>query len=582
MATQLIDSGRIQLQGGGNVPMQRVTPQAVEPIGARVQAQGSSQIAEALDRMSAQLFQDSFRLREKEGLQFAAENELTPEQIEAAKNGDLKSLNLGGNPVSVFQEAVRKARALQLSQQFEAEGQAELVRLAQQIETGKATSEQVLTKITTMTDGFGRTLSKVDPEASYKFRATMATFGRSIYKSALDSEQKRAINEAKIKFELNFTNLEQLLENAATTDAAQFSAYGVVFAESIRKQAIETNDPQIIGSHLKRINEALTNARVNALTKFMLTEENLRDPRAAIAKLRSGQVGNLAPHVEYLMKNDIDSYIKVEKAIEERAKARKAAIELGFVDANNQGEVILRQMYSSSDPKVHKSLFDQLRTLPVPPETIKKARDFMFSDTATGPQRDDLQAFSRISQRVALGMATEQEIMSAPLTYATKKQLLGQQGNPNDDLSYGTKIIGMAVGIQSENLPPELKSADARQLATATRNTLVTELYTYARTPNEQGRLPTAVDIRAKGDELAKKAGAGMSKAFKDAATSNQNQAVLFIPQLQGVDLSNEQAVEAAFAAAAKAKANPTNINAARNAVNEYRLNQSKLSGASK
>jgi len=86
----------------------------------------------------------------------------------------------------------------------------------------------------------------------------------------------------------------------------------------------------------------------------------------------------------------------------------------------------------------------------------------------------------------------------------------------------------------------------------------------------------------AKGDELAKKAGAGMSKAFKDAATSNQNQAVLFIPQLQGVDLSNEQAVEAAFAAAAKAKANPTNINAARNAVNEYRLNQSKLSGASK
>ncbi len=31
---------------------------------------------------------------------------------------------------------------MQLSQQFEAEGQAELVRLAQQIETGKATSEQ--------------------------------------------------------------------------------------------------------------------------------------------------------------------------------------------------------------------------------------------------------------------------------------------------------------------------------------------------------------------------------------------------------------------------------------------------------
>ncbi len=39
MATQLIDSGRIQLQGGGNVPMQRVTPQAVQSPKAQAEPQ---------------------------------------------------------------------------------------------------------------------------------------------------------------------------------------------------------------------------------------------------------------------------------------------------------------------------------------------------------------------------------------------------------------------------------------------------------------------------------------------------------------------------------------------------------------
>jgi hypothetical protein len=406
----------------------------------------------------------------------------------------------------------------------------------------------------------------------------MATTGNSIYKQALNEQVKRAQEQFKVKFLQDFQNKKQLLFSQAEADPENFElSHARVFRSNVNNAALVLSDPAMQAQYGKEAIDAIREARINVLEKFMLTEENLRDPRTALARLRAGDVGNLKPHVDHLIKNDRDGLRKVEATFVQAATSRKNEIELGMVDSVNQGEAILRQMYISSDPKVHKQLFTQLSALPVSPETLKKARDFMFSDDATGPQRDDLAAFSRLTQRVATGLATDTEILAAPLTRATKRQLLTQLNNPSDDISFGVKMIGMAVGIQSENLPPELKDAAARQLATATRNSLVTELYTFTRTPDAQGRLPTPVQIRDKGTALAQQAGAGMSKAFSTAASGNQAQAVLSIPQLQGVDLSDERAVEAAFAAAVKAKANPINISSARAAVQDYRTNKAKV-----
>lgn len=584
MATGRIESGRVNIAAPGSVPMQRVGVQEVQPIAARVEAQGAGQLADVLDRMSANLFQEAMVSRQREGLQFAAQNPLTMEQIEAAKNGDLSKLDLGGNPMSVFQQAVRKARSLDLSSQFEAEGRSELVKILNQVELGQATSEQVQAKINTMIDGMGKSLAQIDPEASYKFRATMSTHGSAVLKSALDSELRRALNQRRIKFDFNFDNEVLLLENAASTDPENFAAYADVFRVNIGREAIASNNPEIQSQYSAKVLQAITNARVNALTKAMLTEENLRDPREAIAKLRKGEIGEaskLRPHVEYLLKNDFASLLRVEEAFDKAATARKNRIELGYVDANQRGENLLSRIYASYDEKIQRQLFEQLIQLPVKPETIKNARDFIQSDNATGPAQDDLDVFGRLSQRVTLGMAERSEIINAPLTRATKKQLLAQFGKTNDDLSYGTRMINMAVGIQSENLPPELKDADARQVATATRNTLVTELYTYARTPlNARGDLPSPSDIRMYGESLAKRAGSGMSSAFAKVADQNESQARLSLPELKGVDLMDDAAVEAAIAAAVKRKAKTASIDAARSAINDYKTNKSKVQPA--
>jgi glucose-6-phosphate 1-dehydrogenase len=86
MATR-IESGQMQLRSVGGVPMAQVQQQQVDYIGPRVAAQGASQLAQILDRMSANAFQTAGVMRQQEGLQFVADNKLTSEQVQLAKDG---------------------------------------------------------------------------------------------------------------------------------------------------------------------------------------------------------------------------------------------------------------------------------------------------------------------------------------------------------------------------------------------------------------------------------------------------------------------------------------------------------------
>lgn len=587
MATGRIESGRVDIRAPGSAPVQRVGIGEVNYVAPRVQAQGAGQLAETLDRMSANLFQDAMVSRQREGLQFAAENPLTPQQIEAAKRGDLTTLDLGGNPFSVYQQAVRKARSLELAGRFEEEGRAELVKILNQVEQGQATAQQVQTKVNTMIDGMGKSLAQIDAEASYKFRASMATYGNGVLKSALDQEMRRNNNQRRIQFDLDLNHSIRLLENRAVTDPENYAQAYEVVRDQVYLKALELNDPAVQREAMATVGKAFTDGRVNALLKGLMNDANLRDPNTTIRQLREGTIysptmdgARLRTHIDYLRENDAASLRSVEETFMKAAAARKQAIELGYNDADTQGGIILRQMYQAKTPGEIRRLYEEFKQLPVSAGLAKQARDFRMTDPFPVEQVDDLNVFAALSQKVAAGLANSQEIInSMGLTRDTKRQLLSQLSNPNDDISYGTRLINMAVGIQSENLPPELKDADARQLATATRNELVTSLYLFARTPNARGVLPTPAEIRAYGEQQSRAAGSRMGRAFTQAAESNQAQAVQALPELRGVDLMNAAAVEAAFAAASRRRADAVVINAARASVDAYRQNKSKVVG---
>jgi len=225
------------------------------------------------------------------------------------------------------------------------------------------------------------------------------------------------------------------------------------------------------------------------------------------------------------------------------------------------------------------ALFKQLDGLPVQPSVISAARTFIKGISSAGREKDDLAEFGTITGRIAAGLATPQEILNGPFTQETKKELMRKQADPANPIHKAVTAINSAVNIQQAGMPPEFSDARARELANLVGNDLKQQLYDFSRKPDENGRLPDNVAIIKKGEDLAIKAKASMSTAFADVANTNKNSAVLMIPELQGVDLNNDAAVDAAIAKATARKANPNSITSARNSIDNYRKNTAKVQG---
>ena len=380
---QRIESGRMQIANVGGVPMQQVQPRGVDYVGPRAEAQAAGTLAQALDRMSSSLFQQAGELRQQEGLKFAATNPITPEQIEAAKNGDVSNLELSKNPISIFGQAVRKARALELSSHFEIEGRNELVKLLSDIEAGTATSEQVQGKIATLTDGFGKSLSQVDPEAAYKFRATMATHGNTVLKTAYETELKREKNKRMAKFDMDFDNGIRLLETTVAQHPEQLEQLASVFRQNVLQQSVLLGDAALQQEYSTKFETALRNAKINAVTKAITDDVYMVNPVDTLNRIRKGDIGNLSPVLQQMITNDFDAVAKVTAnymvAVNQREQLAKDADAAAKREGQNQAFNLLEQIFPlpEGDPR-RKALIDRLNALPpgsVPIGTLKDLLD---------------------------------------------------------------------------------------------------------------------------------------------------------------------------------------------------------------
>lgn len=389
MAQERIESGRMQIANVGSVPMQQVSMGQVDYTGYRAQAQAAGNLAQLLDRMSTNLFNQAGTLRQKEGLEFVATNPITAEQLEAAKNGNAEPLNLGGG-FAVFDQAVRKARALELSAHFEAEGRNELTKLLNDIETGNATSDQVATKIKTLSDGFTKTLSAVDPEASFKFRATMATHGNTVLKAAYETELRRAKNQRIAKFDLDFDNSVRLLEATVTQEPAQIDALADVMRKNISMQSLLLGDAALQKEYSTKFEAALRNAKVNALTRHLTSDQYMANPDETLAKIRAGDVGNMSPVLQQMIVNDFDGVAQVTSKFMVAVNQRETLARQKVEAAKREGEAtainLLEQIFPLPDgsPK-RKQLIGQLTELPPGSVPIGTLKDLLDPNTRSNP-----------------------------------------------------------------------------------------------------------------------------------------------------------------------------------------------------
>lgn len=593
MATARIESGQVGIRTPqGGVPMVQINPQQVDNIGYRAQAATANTMSQVLDRMSGVLFQEAGQMAQAQALSDVANTPLTLEQIEAAKNGDTSLLKLGGK-FNMYDLAVRKARSFELAGRFEAEAKSEVVKLLADVENGDVKSDAVAQKLNVLTTGYSKSLASVDGDAALKFSSSMNMYSHTVMAEAYKQETRKRKEKQLLILGDDIQNTLKMAEtsiaqgfwtDSTTGEQRSYDDFLIAYRKGIQDKAFEAGGLQMAQSVTADFDKAIKAAKINVLTKELMKEENLADSKTTynnlvLGKLRPDETGVNTKEVVLrdLMTTDAESFQKVIANFSTMIDQRRKGIDNALYEDKRAGDDILRQMYSTTSGAQQQALFKQLKTMAVQPDMLATARNFVMSDSATGVQRDDLKQFSVVAQRVALGLATADEVIASKgLTTGSKRTFLQQLSNPSDDLGFGVQQIGLSVGIRSDKLPAEMKSAEARQAAEETRNKLVTELYTYARTPNEKGILPSPPDVRQKGMELAGNAKKLMSGEFGKAANNDKSSAVIQIPELANVDLADDAAVAQAMTKATARKASQTSINAATASVKAYKENLKK------
>lgn len=395
----LLQSGRVEAAGIPGAVLPTVNAPQVDYVGLKAGAQYQSTVSQTLDRLSNQLFGIAKTAATEAGLQYAADNPLTDEQLQAAKTGNMESLKMGGS-LNVFDQAVRKARSFELSSTFEMEARSQMTGMLTAVEMGKATTEQVQTKLTSMMDGFSRSLAQVDPEASLKFRATSATMGNTVLAKAAEFEMKREKAQRLAKFDADFDNSTRLLEAAVsqgfwvdpkTQQKRSIEELADVYRQTITTSALLLGDATVQKSYSDKFEAALKNAKVNAVTKFLLTDEaSMADTEATLKNIQIGNVGKMTDVVKGMLMTDFASVEKVSANYMVAVNARNTAINQKLAAdkrVNEQKAVdLLEQIFPLPEGNSkRRDLVNQLIALPAGAVPIGTLKDLLEPNKEGNP-----------------------------------------------------------------------------------------------------------------------------------------------------------------------------------------------------
>ncbi len=345
MATRL-DSGNIQLRQVNAAPMQQIVPRGVDYVGPRAEAQANQTLAQVIDRMG-QFANTVIRdIRVDQAMKYTAQNPITPEQIEAAKNGDTSQIIPQGN-FSYFDQAVRKARSFELSNAFEMEGRQQLAQMLTQIESGQpVTAEQISSKITSLTDGYTKSLANIDGEAALKFRASMATYGNSVFNEALRQEVKKNKEQKIIKLREDFDAQRKTYEYLVINSPEDAEMVASMFKKNILDQAALLG-PLVFQEYSTNIDKEIRESKINAVTKVILEDDNLM-ANPQIYKMV--QKGNVGMHGAVVGSLDQDAIAKINANIFTAQNQRKAMETEARTDRKRQDMVEMTNLLTRALP----------------------------------------------------------------------------------------------------------------------------------------------------------------------------------------------------------------------------------------
>jgi hypothetical protein len=255
----------------------------------------------------------------------------------------------------------------------------------------------VSAKLLTVTNGYATALAEVDGEASIKFRATMATHGNTVLNAAYEAESKRKKAQTIAKFDFDFYNSMQLLEAQISqgffTDnngqKRSIDDMAFIVNQNIATNSLLLGDAALQKEYSEKFRVALRNAKISAVTKFVLTDEYMADADTTLRKIRTGDLGKMSDVLKGLVVNDFDAVAKITANFitannERDAIATRKREAVKFAGQNESNE-LLEQIFplQKNDPK-RAPLVAKLLALPPGSTPIGTLKDILEPDKPAG------------------------------------------------------------------------------------------------------------------------------------------------------------------------------------------------------
>jgi len=508
MATRLpqIIGGRTQADRPANAVLPDIRfGQRDVSSATREQARYQGAVSDVIGRMTQSVFGFAEGASSRAGAQFAAENPLTVEQMEAMSRGDMSDVDLG-SPLNVFNAAVRKARAIEVSGHAEAESTQEMLQLLEKANMGEMDADQVYARINAITNGYAESLAGIDPDAAFKYRAAASATGNRVLEKVAELDAQRRTIANTVKVQRMFSDLLQEISLAATTKMPINPETGEEMPASLYidalKQKFLSNAQAMIGvtgasQYINTIDEDINTSKVNAISQYLTTDPKFANDPNAVLRLSRGDAGSASNAFQTLLPEDqarvVAAYMTADG---QNYTLQKRRAESGARSSKREFTDLYVQYAMTDDPEQSNALLGEM--LNHPSLTLQMAKDLTSFDSSVDGE-------IIVEGQIRNGqITTEGELYLAADEYGVKDKGLGKLFNKfrslyaSVDGTYIKRKIKQAANVPEGLVSIDPKSDYARKMAQYENEFMAAQ--------NEAIRKGESFDPKATVDDIAENA----------------------------------------------------------------------------
>jgi len=443
-------------------------------------------------------------------------------------------------------EQENKLTAIGLRTDFEMEAARELASLKAQVDTGQIKDLTVLQQsITALAQKQTQVLGRYSAEQAAGLANSIGGQGRALMSVATE----KLTNEYRAAFDVLADDaIKDEVTNLKTAIQADPSAEGVSMASFKALNTVMGIAPQTTKSQetIQKMRDGIVQAKSEVVAEYIASTEFASSATQAILRLEANDAGKYS---QVWAGMDDKQKEEVFNRLKKATERRNIVMNNEFSSAEAKAAPLVRQLLTEDNSAKRKELMDKLENLPLSPEKLKSYQGYI-DGAGVFASVEDPTLVLRLSRAAEAGTLSDSELIKnrSRLTKETFNSLVRNLGNPNNIIKDYGQRFDQAVGIQSANLPPSLPTAEARDAAVVARNTARLELSNYANTPIN-GVLPSNEQVEKKAKELLNNLGGSMASVWASAAASAKESIEVQVPELKGVDLTDDAAVERAIQA---------------------------------